>query len=416
MSVQGHVLGIDFGTSNSAAGYVRDGKPQLIKLVGQETTMPTTFFFDFETRRTLIGEPANQALLEGMDGRFMRALKRVLGTTLMHEKRQILNKRITFVEIIAGFLREIKMRAEADTGLTFDRVISGRPVVFHGVNDPREQQAEDDLRACYLAAGFKEVAFMAEPEAAAIASGALEQSGEVGLIVDIGGGTSDFSLFRSGNDGVDILANHGVRIGGTDFDRAINIDRVMPLMGKGTVLRKWIGKGTSPVPHAIFNDMATWEKIPFLYTAQNRRLVAEMAQLSHEPEKLNRMAAILEDELGHELAFAVERGKIAANSGDAKSVIDLGLVERGLSAQLPTEALASVLSEYSQALHRGAQETLVLAGLEAKDVERVIYVGGSSLLTMVSDTMKAQFPDAEHSFTEVFTAVTDGLALASARG
>lgn len=416
MSVQGHVLGIDFGTSNSAAGYVRDGKPQLIKLVGQETTMPTTFFFDFETRRTLIGEPANQALLEGMDGRFMRALKRVLGTTLMHEKRQILNKRITFVEIIAGFLREIKMRAEADTGLTFDSVISGRPVVFHGVNDPREQQAEDDLRACYLAAGFKEVAFMAEPEAAAIASGALEQSGEVGLIVDIGGGTSDFSLFRSGNDGVDILANHGVRIGGTDFDRAINIDRVMPLMGKGTVLRKWIGKGTSPVPHAIFNDMATWEKIPFLYTAQNRRLVAEMAQLSHEPEKLNRMAAILEDELGHELAFAVERGKIAANSGDAKSVIDLGLVERGLSAQLPTEALASVLSEYSQALHRGAQETLVLAGLEAKDVERVIYVGGSSLLTMVSDTMKAQFPDAEHSFTEVFTAVTDGLALASARG
>ena len=284
------------------------------------------------------------------------------------------------------------------------------------MNDPREQQAEDDLRACYLAAGFKEVAFMAEPEAAAIASGALEQSGEVGLIVDIGGGTSDFSLFRSGNDGVDILANHGVRIGGTDFDRAINIDRVMPLMGKGTVLRKWIGKGTSPVPHAIFNDMATWEKIPFLYTAQNRRLVAEMAQLSHEPEKLNRMAAILEDELGHELAFAVERGKIAANSGDAKSVIDLGLVERGLSAQLPTEALASVLSEYSQALHRGAQETLVLAGLEAKDVERVIYVGGSSLLTMVSDTMKAQFPDAEHSFTEVFTAVTDGLALASARG
>jgi hypothetical chaperone protein len=162
--------------------------------------------------------------------------------------------------------------------------------------------------------------------------------------------------------------------------------------------------------------MATWEKIPFLYTAQNRRLVAEMAQLSHEPEKLNRMSAILEDELGHELAFAVERGKIAANSGDAKSVIDLGLVERGLSAQLPTEVLASVLSEYSQVLHRGAQETLVLAGLEAKDVERVIYVGGSSLLTMVSDTMKAQFPDAEHSFTEVFTAVTDGLALASARG
>lgn len=414
--VLGPVLGIDFGTSNSAAGYVLDGKPQLIRLDGEKTTLPTTFFFDFETRKTLIGDPANQALLDGMDGRFMRALKRVLGTTLMHEKRQILNKRVTFVNIIAGFLREIKQRAEADTGLTFDRVISGRPVVFHGVNDPREQQAEDDLRTCYLAAGFTDVSFMAEPEAAAIASGALEQSGEVVLIVDIGGGTSDFSLFRSGNDGVDILANHGVRIGGTDFDRAINIDRVMPLMGKGGSLRKWIGDGASPVPHAIFNDMATWEKIPFLYTAQNRRMVEEMVNLAHEPEKLGRLATILEDELGHELAFAVERGKIAANSGDAKPVIDLGVIERGLSAALPTDDLADVLSEYSKALHLGAQETLAIAGLEVGDVARVIYVGGSSLLSMVSDTMKAQFPEAEHSFTEVFTAVTDGLAIASGRG
>ncbi len=410
------VLGIDFGTSNSAAGFAVDGKPQLVKLDGDKTTLPTTFFFDFETRKTLIGEPANAALLEGLDGRFMRALKRVLGTTLMHEKRQIMNKRVTFVEIIAGFLREIKERAEADTGLIFDRAISGRPVVFHGIDDPREQQAEDDLRTCYLAAGFSDVSFMAEPEAAAIASGALEQSGEVGLIVDIGGGTSDFSLFRSDSDGVNILANHGVRIGGTDFDRAINIDRVMPLMGKGTELRKWIGEGTSPVPHAIFNDLATWEKIPFLYTAQNRRMVAEMLQLAHEPDKLERLNAVLEDELGHELAFAVERGKIAANSGVASPEIELDLVERNLSAPLPTQALASLLSEYSAALDSGARETLALAGLEATDVSRVIYVGGSSLLTMVSDTMKAQFPAAEHSFSEVFTAVTDGLAIAAGRG
>jgi hypothetical chaperone protein len=137
MVSNGHVLGVDFGTSNSAAGYVRDGQPQLIELAPGQTTLPTTFFFDFETRRTLIGEPANQALLDGADGRFMRALKRVLGTSLMHENRQILNKRVTFVDIIAGFLGQIKTRSEAATGLTFDSVIAGRPVVFHAANDPR---------------------------------------------------------------------------------------------------------------------------------------------------------------------------------------------------------------------------------------------------------------------------------------
>ncbi|SEQ90986.1 Hsp70 family protein [Thalassovita taeanensis] len=415
MAAHSQVLGIDFGTSNSAAGYLCDGKPRLIEMAPGQTTLPTTFFFDYDTRKTLIGESANQALLNGIDGRFMRALKRVLGTTLMHEKRHILNERVTFVDIIARFLSQIKIRAEVETGLTFDRVISGRPVVFHGVDDPREEQAEADLRACYLAAGFKEVDFLPEPEAAAIASGALEQSGEIGLIVDIGGGTSDFSLFRSGNAGVTILANHGIRIGGTDFDRAINIDRVMPLLGKGTQLRKAIGPGESPVPSAIFNDLATWEKIPFLYTAQHRRMAEELARLAYEPEKLNRLVTVLEDELGHELAFAVERGKIAANTGKEQSVIALDQIERNLSAPLPTDALTRILAEHAQALRTGVQETLQLASLDTAQVDRVIYVGGSSLMSMVSNTMKEQFPNARHSFTEVFTAVTDGLALASGR-
>lgn len=415
MAQTGHVLGIDFGTSNSAAGYMRDGQPRLVTLANGQTTMPTTFFFDFDSRKTLIGEPANQALLDGDDGRFMRALKRVLGTTLMHEKRQILNARVTFVDIIARFLSQLKAQAEADAGHGFDHVISGRPVVFHGTHDAREQQAEDDLRACYLAAGFKQVDFLPEPEAAAIASGALEQSGEVGLIVDIGGGTSDFSLFRSGATGVDILANHGVRIGGTDFDRAINIDRVMPLLGKGTELRKMIGPGRTPVPSAIFNDLATWEKIPFQYTPQNRRLAEEMARLAFEPDKLCRLHAVLEDELGHDLAFAVERGKIAANTGDTQARIDLDLVERGLSCDLSSARLADILTPQAQKLRDGAQETLRMADCNTQDVQRVIYVGGSSLMAIVSDTMQAQFPEADHAFSDVFTAVTDGLAIAAAR-
>jgi len=415
MGMTSPVLGIDFGTSNSAAGVLLDGQPRLIPMAPGQSTLPTTFFFDFNTRRTLIGDPANQALLDGVEGRFMRALKRVLGTSLMHEKRQILNDRVTFVDIIARFLREMKSRAEAASGLTFDRVLSGRPVVFHGVDDPREAQAEDDLRACYMAAGFTDVAFLAEPEAAAIASGALEADNHTGLIVDIGGGASDFSLFKSGTGGVQILANHGVRIGGTDFDRAISIDRVMPLLGKGTLLRDAIGPGTGSTPNAIFHDLATWEKIPFLYTAKTRRFAADMARQAVEPEKLNRLAEVLEHELGHDIAFAVEAGKIAANSNADAPRIRLNDIERGLAAELPHAALAESLAPFSAKLDEGACHTLGLAGLVPQDVTKVVYVGGSSLMSMVPKTMKTRFPDADHSFANVFTAVTDGLAIAAAR-
>lgn len=390
-----------------------DDGPRLIQFAPGRTTIPTTFFFDYEAREMLIGESANQALIEGVEGRFMRALKRVLGTSLMHERRQILNERVTFVDIIARFLTEVKARAEAEAGVVFDRVLSGRPVVFHGVGDPREAAAEADLRACYLAAGFREVDFMPEPQAAAIASGALDQQGSIGLIVDVGGGTSDFSLFRSGRDGVTILANHGVRIGGTDFDRSISIDRVMPHLGKGTELRKIMGPGSSPTPNAIFNDLATWEMIPFLYTPQNRRLAAEMVRLAHQPEKLSRLAKVLEEELGHDMSFAVERGKIAANGGEEAANIFLDKIEAGLAIPLSAEALTASLAQHADALAKGARETLRIAGLEVACVDRVVYVGGSSLMSMVSQTMKAQFPQAVHAFNDVFTAVADGLAIAA---
>lgn len=413
MDTENHALGIDFGTSNSAAGFAVDGVPQLVTFAPGETTLPTTFFFDYDTRQTLLGAPANAALLEGVEGRFMRALKRVLGTTLMHEKRQILNQRVTFVDIIARFLRHIKDQAERQTGRSFTHALSGRPVVFHGANDPREQQAEQDLRTCYLAAGFTDVSFMAEPEAAAIANGALDHPGELGLIVDIGGGTSDFTLFRTETDGITTLANHGVRIGGTDFDRAISIDRVMPLLGRGTSLRNQLGAGTHTAPNAIFNDLATWEKIPFLYTAQTRRAVDEMLRQSEAPDLMARLVATLRDELGHDIAFAVEAGKVAASTLATDPQIMLSVLEPKLHAPLSPAALPVILEAHAAKLANAMQAILTDTQTAPTEVSQVIYVGGSSLLSVVQDTAKSLFPEADHKVAEVFTAVADGLALAA---
>jgi hypothetical chaperone protein len=102
-------------------------------------------------------------------------------------------------------------------------------------------------------------------------------------------------------------------------------------------------------------------------------------------------------------------------TGTVEPRIALNLIEANLSCQLQAEVLAEILAPYVQMLRAGVQETLQIAGLEKTSVGRVIYVGGSSLMSMVSDTMKAYFPVAQHSFTEVFTAVTDGLTIAPAR-
>ncbi len=412
---QSHRLGIDFGTSNSAAGFARGGKSVLIEVEPGTTTIPTAFFFNYDTRQTLTGNAANQALLEGLEGRYMRALKRVLGTPLMHEERQILNQRVTFVDIISGFLKLIKTRAEDTTGLQFERALSGRPVQFHSTDPARNAKAEDDLRMCYLAAGFKDVDFMPEPEAAANAVRHQTGVGSIGMVVDIGGGTSDFSLFETAADGtVQILSNQGVTIGGTDFDRLLSMDHVMPLLGKDSRLRNTFGPGSLPAPNRIFVDLATWEKIPFLYTAKTRNLVADMQAVAMEPQKLNRLADVLKHELGHDMAFAVEHGKIAINDGaSGGGRVKLGFIEPGLGAEFTQNGLQASLQEAVDGIKACALENARMAGLAPDQVNHIVFVGGSSLLSVVSAAIADAFPKSQLIYSEVFTAVADGLALSA---
>lgn len=408
------ILALDFGTSNSAVAILKDGAARIIPMETGAQTLPSAIFLDYDSREMLLGEAAIAALVDGREGRFMRALKSVLGTPLFHEKRQFLNERRALAEIVTDFLTRIRQRAEDATGLRFRRVLAGRPVRFHHRDAARDAQAAADLEACLRAAGFDEVTFMFEPEAAALA--AAGDAPGTGLIVDIGGGTSDFSVFHRSDDGIGILASHGIRLGGTDFDRSLSLDHVMPLLGMGTELRAEMGPDRHVAPRAIFHDLSTWARIPFLYSPQTRREVARMIKVAVEPEKLRRLGTVLEDELGHDVAFAVERGKIATNGRQAEGAIELGMIERGLSAPLGEQALALSLEQGASDIAAAAMTCIEMAGIPPEQVDRLVLVGGSSLMTGVSDAVSQSLPGARIETGNAFTAIIDGLALATARG
>jgi hypothetical chaperone protein len=409
-----NTLGIDFGTSNSAAGICVNGKPFLIEVEPGEQTLPTSVFFDFETRKTSFGTPANRALINGSDGRYMRSLKSVLGTALMHEPRRMMGETLTFVDIIARFLKTLKQRAEETCHTEFPYALSGRPVHFHSNDAERDVQAHRDLRDCYERAGFLDVQFLNEPEAAALAAGPLPDN-STNLIVDIGGGTSDFTVFRAQGDQTEIVASYGVRIGGTNFDKSISFDRIMPLMGRGTQIRKELGTELLTAPNAIYQDLATWEKIPFLYTADIRRNVDQLIRFGVDPRLFERLQIILTDELGHDLAFTIERAKIAANKADREAVpIDLNLIERNLAASLNAENLAASLAAHATAIGDAAIETLRMAKLNPSQIDTIVFVGGSSLMSAVQSELTARFPTATQEHQSAFTGIAEGLALASA--
>jgi hypothetical chaperone protein len=409
-------LGIDFGTSNSAAGIAVAGKPHLISLEAEAQTLPTAVFFDFEAKKMVVGARASEALLAGDEGRYMRGLKSLLGTRLMRESRVLLGERLDFIDIVARFLAEVKARAEAATGQVYTRALSGRPVRFHSADPRRNDQALVDLTEAYHRAGFEQVRFMNEPEAAALANRDVLAPGDLALIVDIGGGTSDFTLFRQkGTAEIDILGSYGVRIGGTDFDRQLSIARVMPQLGRGSPIRHAFGNETHIAPNAIFNDLATWAKIPFLYGPDTRKAAAELEKYAVHPKRLARLVKVLDEELGHDLAFAVEAGKIMANTpGIEEPVINMGMLKPGSTLPLPANWMTAKLSDLADQIGKAAEATLAEAGVAPEDVNKLIFVGGSSLMQVVEQALCARLPDAEVHRGAALTAIVDGLAIGSA--
>ena len=406
-------LGIDFGTSNTAAGLMVAGKPHLIEVEPGKTTLPTSLFFDTSRKVTSYGSAANAALIDGREGRFMRALKSVLGTPLMRERRQIAYEQLTLIEAVARFLRTVRERAESGTGLQFRHAVSGRPVLFHSSNPERNAQAQIDLAEAYALAGFETVTFFPEPEAAALAAGGAED-GSLGLIVDIGGGTSDFSIFERAHEDIRVIASNGVRVGGTDFDKAISLAHIMPLLGRGAPIRNDMGPGTYTAPNTIFNDLASWEKIPFLYAPDTRRTAALFHKMTADPSLFKRLHDTLELELGHDLAFAVEQGKIQINRPEiADAGIDLRVLENGLWARVSEDSLTDVLADHAAKIGDCANATLAMADIPASRIGTVVFVGGSSLMHVVRDAMVTLFPHAKLEQAEAFTAVANGLAMAA---
>ncbi len=241
---------------------------------------------------------------------------------------------VPLTEVVETFVRHLKDKAEAFAGHEITSVVHGRPVRFVDGDDEADARAQGVLEAVARRVGFRDIAFVYEPIAAAHHYEQTVQGEELVLIADIGGGTSDFSVVRIGpgrrkratRDG-DVLANAGARIGGTDFDSALNLASVMPLLGMGTRL---VAKSL-PVPNAIFHELATWATINFAYTYRKEREVAEMVVEARQPEKLGRLLKVMQQRLGHRIAFAAEEAKIALSDSNVAS-LPLDFLEAGLSA------------------------------------------------------------------------------------
>jgi hypothetical chaperone protein len=413
-----HTLGIDFGTSNSAIATVGpDGLARLVPLEGAETSLPSAVFFNGEDRTIHFGRDAVSLYLTGVEGRLMRSLKSLLGSSLLKEKTHTPNGLVSFQDIISRFLSELGTRARQHLGVESSRVVIGRPVHFVDEDPVRDRQAQAAMMKAAHAAGFTEVSFELEPIAAAFDYERRVGRESLTLIADIGGGTSDFTVVRLGparaarrDRADDILATSGIHIAGTDYDRKLSLEQVMPLLGL-----RHIGPHGREVPAPVFFDLATWHLINWLYTPRVRQQALDLRTDYSDKRLHDRLLTVLDHRLGHRIASDVEQAKIRSSGSDEPAVIDLSYIEPGLAARLEAADAERQLAGLLEQVMGSARECIHRAGLETARLDAIYLTGGSSALKPFQQALRRTFPGVPLVEGDMFGGVASGLAYAGQR-
>ncbi|MBI2750233.1 MAG: Hsp70 family protein [Burkholderiales bacterium] len=412
-------LGIDFGTSNSAAALIGpDGQMHTMALDGARSEMPTALFFASETHTVLYGSEAMQAYLSGTEGRLLRSLKSLLGSRLMDEYTAVNGQSIQFFDIVVLFFKELKRRCEAQMGQPLTRAMLGRPVHFVDDDAERDALAQATLGRAAREAGFTEIAFQLEPIAAALDFEQRVERETAALVVDIGGGTSDFTVIRLnpartavGDRSADILATTGVHIGGTDFDRLLDLATVMPLLGY-----HHIGTGGRPVPSSVFFDLTTWHLIHQAYTRKAMHFAKELWTDYADRSLHARLMDALEGQHGHRMLSRVEAAKIACSITGEGALVDLDFLGHGpsehLGATVTVPVMAETLQQALSQIVQCAQLCVQRSGLAS--VDAVYLTGGSSALRPLVEALRTAMPQATLVEGNRFGGVAAGLAVAGA--
>jgi len=416
---------IDFGTSNSAIALpLGERAVRLVELEPGHSTMPTAVFYRTDTEHAhaeperLYGRAAIAAYVDGQDGRLMRSMKSILGSTLVEQSTDVGGGRaVRYVDVIAGYLRQLKRKAEAAAGAPLERVVLGRPVFFVDGEPERDAQAQHALEAAARQVGFREVRFQYEPIAAALDHESGIDHEQLVLVADIGGGTSDFSLVRVGPERRgradrrdDILANHGVHVAGTDFDRHLELAAILPLLGYRSLGPAKRGEAPREVPSSVYFDLATWHLINTVYVPSRVAELRRMKGWYADEGQHRRLMTVLEERLGHGLAAAAEKAKIDVAT-DGTAAIDLGLVEARLAAALSeAQASASIEADLARIVD-AARQTARMAGVAPERIEVLYFTGGSTGLTALVDRIAAGFPLASRVRGDRFASVAQGLGL-----
>ena len=452
-------IGIDFGTSNSAAAVFDGEQVRLVQLSELNPIMPSANYIDRDFAST-IGQPAiddyisdnqgrkvelsvevigeartsagtadgpasesettkvyGQAFNDaGLPGRLFRGTKRLLGNTAS-DRTVIFSRPFRLVALVTPILVGIRKALGGSVDNSSQACI-GHPVNFEGMEQGRNNVALQRLSESYRHAGITQQSFCPEPTAAAISYlyNYPHSRDQLMLTVDFGGGTLDFCILRRKGTEFSVEATHGIALGGDKIDQTIFRELVFPLLGKGERWSRMVdgSEVDTLFPFAEFEELLiNW---PVSYMLNQNKYTASVMQRMVLPDegaiKFKRLYDLIKQNYSYQVFEAIKAFKAELSVSDS-AVLDIPEID--IEVRLDRWEFELMITDRLFELEQAVSLILDKAGLEAEDIDLVLRTGGSSLIPAVKDILENQFPGkvVEH---DPFTSVAAGLAIADYYG
>ncbi len=461
-------IGVDFGTSNSAAAVFDGEQIYLVQLEDDTVVMPSATYIDRELKittgqsaiesyiesnmgrtvelsaevlgegRTSTGQIGDKGLPEeaqtqlvygqslidgGQQGRLFRGIKRLLGNRSA-PRLMVFDRPFRLVAMITPLLLRIQQSLVAlinERNLSVDsakHACIGHPVNFEGSDQGRNQLALTLLREAYGYANFEQQSLYPEPIAAALSY--LHQNPNAGqktiLAVDFGGGTLDLCLLKRTDQVFKVVTTHGVGLGGDHIDQLLFRELLFPLLGKG---ERWRRAGEdreieTAFPFEDYEELLLNWAISYMLN-QNRFTTPLMQRIEYGDEaavKFRRLYDMIKNNYSY-LVFQSLKDLKATLSSTTTARLDIP--ELDIELTITREQFESIIAPILSKLQHAVTAILRKADLQSSEIELVIRTGGSSLIPAVKHLLEDQFPGKviEH---DPFTSVAAGLAIAEYRG
>lgn len=404
-------IGIDFGTTNSAVAVARDrGQVRLAQLPtpdGAASTWRSILYFE-PSGQLSAGPAAIARYLETEgEGRLVQSIKSHLASDSF-SATTIFGRRWSLEDMIAAYLRKIREGCDFDLGR---RCVVGRPVKYWGARTLDDDgRAVSRMRAALEKAGFDDVVFEYEPNGAAARYASGLDHDELIVVADYGGGTTDFSVVRVGpqvHGAEAILATGGIAVSGDAFDARIIDAVVAPALGRGSSYRGEMG-AEAPVPAWLYGHLRRWHYLSFLKSAETQRLLARVVQGAMEPERIDRLVTLIEEDLGLALHRGVEGCKVRLSHSPSDRVAVAGGLQ--LDVGVERAAFENWIEEDLDGIDSTLDRVLTDAGVVADDIDRVFATGGSSLVPAVRARLIRRFGESKLVGGDELISVAWGLA------